>query len=177
MKGHGRLAWRKGVGCPASVNIGQSCSGTIELTIPLKSRGEVRERICPPLSTFFSNPFFFLDSGGYLPFLALARCPISRKTFFFSFLFFKEISNTFRGVNKNASEKGDGGKPKRNFLYFSRSNRTKGCCHRCRQRPINVLTDRLFIYSSLPFRYVVTACAKKKKRKKKNKSVIRPRIF
>lgn len=174
MKGHGRLAWRKGVGCPASVNIGQSCSGTIELTIPLKSRGEVRERICPPLSTIFFQ-FFFLDSRDIFHFLRwhVVRYPVKRS--FFLFFFLKRFPTPF--ANENASEKGDGGKPKRNFLYFSRSNRTKGCCHRRRQRPINVLTDRLFIYSSLPFRYVVTAFVKKKKRKKKNKSVIRPRIF
>lgn len=170
-KGHGR--WRKGL-----VNIDQSCSGTIELTIPLKSlveRGQP-ERICPSLST---NPF--LDSGGRererISFTISCVCTLYIHDIFGETFFFFFFLKRFR-ANKNASER-EGGVERKQLkfsIFFAKQSHKMLLPQAPPTRRVTRSMCRwsfiyLFIYlffPSPPFSCVVTACAKKKEKKRNN---------
>lgn len=163
-KGHGR--WRKGL-----VNIDQSCSGTIELTIPLKSLVEraAGTNLSSPFHHFFPRSFSRFGGNIFHHFLRL-HVVYSRYIRWNIFFFQRD----FARIKMRAKGREGWRESSWNFLYFSRSNRIKCCCHRRRQRgelPDQCAADRLFIYLfilSLPSpRCVVTACAKKRKKEKK----------
>lgn len=107
-KGHGR--WRKGL-----VNIDQSCSGTIELTIPLKSLVEraAGTNLSSPFHHFFPRSFSRFGGNIFHHFLRLHV--VYSRYIRWNILFFF-FSKRFR-ANKNASER-EGG-VERKQLKFS----------------------------------------------------------
>lgn len=120
-----------------------------------------------PFDIFFQS-FFFFRFERYLPFLALARCPISRKTFFFSFLFFKEISNTFR--EWKCERKGGWRETEAKFSIFFTKQSHERLLPQAPPTP-DQCAHRSFIYLFFPPLSLRCNCFRKKEEEKEKEQI------